>query len=220
MPAERLKFHFRYGIVKARMYVCACAGIGRCRHGKEVVQSMVFVNEEFDSASGIIVCGYYKPYGKWRNDPETADAPYDLYSGKILDLKEGKSGAVNYFYSLLDDEICPGVAIAVVPSHSPENKGGGLKALAKKLAAHDRIDMTECLIRTKEIEKLSRGGNRDKGVHLDSIAVNPDVPVADEVVLVVDDVTTSGNSLYACRDILLAHGAKRVALLALGQTTH
>lgn len=42
--------------------------------------------------------------------------------------------------------------------------------------------------------------------------------VADEVVLVVDDVTTSGNSLYACRDILMEHGAKRVALLALGQT--
>ena len=87
-----MKFYFRYGIVKARIYVCACAGICRCvRHGKEVRQSMVFVNEEFDSASGIIVCGYYKPYGKWRNDPETADAPYDLYSGKILDLKEGKA---------------------------------------------------------------------------------------------------------------------------------
>ncbi len=44
-----------------------------------------------------------------------------------------------------------------------------------RLAAHDRIDMTECLVRTKEIEKLSHGGNRDKGVYLDSIAVNPDV---------------------------------------------
>ena len=27
MPAERLKFYFRYGIVKARMYVCACTGL-------------------------------------------------------------------------------------------------------------------------------------------------------------------------------------------------
>lgn len=53
---------------------------------------------------------------------------------------------------------------------------GRLKALAKRLAAHDRIDMTECLVRTKEIEKLSHGGNWDKGVHLDSIAANPDVP--------------------------------------------
>ena len=56
--------------------------VGRCRrYGKEVGQGMVFVNEEFDSATGIIVCGYYKPYGKWKNDPETAGAPYDLYSG-------------------------------------------------------------------------------------------------------------------------------------------
>lgn len=180
---------------------------------------MVFVNERFEAEQGIVVCGYYKPYRKWRNDPETAEEPYDLYSGKILDLKEGKSGAVNYFYSLLDDEICHGVAVAVVPSHTPGKASGGVAELARKLAAHDRIDMTDCLVRTKEIDKLAHGGNRDKKVHLDSIAVNPDVPVADEVVLVVDDVTTSGNSLYAGREILMAHGAKRVALLALGKTT-
>lgn len=70
----------------------------------------------------------------------------------------------------------------------------------------------------KKNRKLAAGGNRDIKVHLDSIGVNPDMSVADEVVLVVDDVTTSGNSLYACRDILMEHGAKRVALLALGQT--
>ena len=90
--------------------------------------------------------------------------------------------------------------------------------LARKLAAHDRIDMTDYLIRTKEIEKLATGGNRNIDVHLDSIAVDPGVSVTGEVILVVDDVTTSGNSLYASRDILLRNGASRVALLALGQT--
>lgn len=38
-----------------------------------------------------------------------------------------------------------------------------------------------------------------------------------DVVLIVDDVTTSGASLEACRNILLEHGARRVAMLALGQ---
>lgn len=179
---------------------------------------MIFVREQYEAENGIVICGYYKPYRKWKSNPETADMPYDIYSGKILDLKEGKTSAVNYFYALLDDEICPDVAIAVVPPHLPKT-GGGVRMLAKKLAAHDRIDMSDCLIRVKEIDKLSLGGSRDKKVHLDSIIVNPDIPVADEVILVVDDVTTSGNSLYACRDILLEHGAKRVALLALGKTT-
>lgn len=39
-----------------------------------------------------------------------------------------------------------------------------------------------------------------------------------DVVLIVDDVTTSGASLEACKQILLANGAKRVAMLALGQS--
>ncbi len=179
---------------------------------------MIFVKEQYENENGIVICGYYKPYGKWKNDPETADMPYDIYSGKILGLKEGKPSAVNYFYALLDDEICPGVAIAAVPPHKPGTGESGIRMLVKKLSAHNRIDMSDCLVRTKEIDKLAYGGRRDKAVHLDSIRVNPDIPVADEVVLVVDDVATSGNSLFACRDILLAHGARRVALLALGKT--
>lgn len=180
---------------------------------------MIFINEEFEAESGIVICGYYVPYSRWKNDPEASEKPYDLYSRKILDLKDGKSSAVNYFYALLDEEICPGVAVSVVPSHSAQAADSGIRKLAKRLAAHGRIDMTDCLIRTKDVEKLAHGGSRSRRVHYDSIEVNPAVPVADEVILVVDDVTTSGNSLYACRDLLLARGAQRVALLALGKTT-
>lgn len=179
---------------------------------------MIFVNEEFEAEEGIVICGYYVPYRRWKNDPDMAGVPYDLYSRKILDLKDGKRAAVNYFYTLLDEEICSGVAICVVPPHSPESENSGVVMLAQKLAAHNRIDMTGYLVRTKEIEKLARGGSRSREIHLDSIEVNPKMSVVDEVVLVVDDVTTSGNSLYACRDILLDHGARRVAMLALGQT--
>ncbi len=31
--------------------------------------------------------------------------------------------------------------------------------------------------------------------------------VSDNIILLMDDVTTSGNSLYACKEILLDHGA-------------
>ena len=45
------------------------------------------------------------------------------------------------------------------------------------------------------------------------------VPAMDNVrVLLIDDVATSGNSLRACRDILLKNGAKKVYMLALGRT--
>ncbi len=42
--------------------------------------------------------------------------------------------------------------------------------------------------------------------------------VEGEDVLLLDDITTSGNSLLACRDILIANGAKRVEMLVIGRT--
>ena len=41
--------------------------------------------------------------------------------------------------------------------------------------------------------------------------------VSDNIILLMDDVTTSGNSLYACKEILMDHGAKAVEMFALGQ---
>ncbi len=38
-------------------------------------------------------------------------------------------------------------------------------------------------------------------------------------VILLDDVTTSGNSLMACRDILMDNGIKNVYMLALGKTS-
>lgn len=94
---------------------------------------MIFVNEEFDAEEGIVVCGYYVPYGRWENDPDRSGAPYDIYSRKILDLKDGKSSAVNYFYALLDEGICQGVAICVVPPHSPQSTDSGMKMLGRRM---------------------------------------------------------------------------------------
>ena len=33
----------------------------------------------------------------------------------------------------------------------------------------------------------------------------------------MDDVTTTGNSLYACKEILLQNGAREVEIFALGK---
>lgn len=38
-----------------------------------------------------------------------------------------------------------------------------------------------------------------------------------DIVFFVDDVTTTGNSLYACKEILKENGTKDVEMFALGK---
>lgn len=179
----------------------------------------IFYNEVWEEASEngqVVLCGFYHRY--WNPD-KTHNQAFDMFSGKILDVKEKKERGISYFFQQLDEEICKGVAICVVPSHTESYKNdSGIAELARRLARNGRIDKTDYLIRTKTIDKLAYGGSRDLRVQLDSLGVNPEMNVEGDVILIVDDVTTSGASLEACRRILLEHGAKRVAMLALGQS--
>jgi hypothetical protein len=115
---------------------------------------MVFrpeIGERFDTT---VHCGTYHPYrrGGERNPN------FDGYSGLLLDFKEAKVRALEYFRDFLGKYIEVDVPIAVVPSHDPAKTTSGLRALAEKLAAGDRIDATSCLVRTKNVDKLALGG--------------------------------------------------------------
>ena len=178
-----------------------------------------FYNENWEDAvdnGQVVLCGFYHRY--WNPD-KTRNQAFDMFSGRILDVKEKKEKGISYFYQQLDEEICKGVAICVVPSHvEGDTNDSGIAELARRLAQNGRIDKTDYLVRTKTIDKLAHGGSRDISVQLDSLGVNPSMTVEGDVVLIVDDVTTSGASLEACKEILLQNGAKRVAMLALGQS--
>lgn len=177
---------------------------------------MVFVNEAWNQTGDIVVYSNYHKY--WLDRERKIKNPlFDVYSGKILDLKEGKMSAVQYFYQLLDPEIRSGVAICVVPSSNSGVKESGIGKLGEMLAGNGRKNKVYFLKRNKSIDKLATGGNRSMETHMESISTVLDMDIDNDIVLLMDDVTTTGNSLYACKEILLQNGAREVEMFALGK---
>jgi predicted amidophosphoribosyltransferase len=179
---------------------------------------MVFVDSAQEQSDEILFLDHYHPYriggeknAKFRSTP---------FSGLILDLKERKVPAVLYFFRLVDQLIHPNISVCVVPSSDPQKIDTGIRVLGVRLAIGNRIDATGCLVRTKFVPKAALGGPRSVKTHLDSIEVRDPEKIRGAEVLLLDDVTTSGASLIACRQLLSEAGAKSVKCLALGQTTH
>lgn len=180
----------------------------------------VFINDEWENISlngEILSYGYYHRY--WNPDGTVnLEFKKDLISGKILDLKEKKERAIAFFFNQLDGEICDDITICVVPSHmAGTSNESGIAVLVRRLASSNRIDGVNYLIRTKTVDKKAYGGNRNREVDKSSISITTN-KVSGSVILLVDDVSTSGNSLKVCRDILLQNGAERVAMFAIGKS--
>lgn len=159
----------------------------------------------------IYLLDYHPWYGG--NNPS-----FDEKSRFLLDLKDDKKNAVERAFASIDPHIAAGLSLAVVPGHDPDKIAGGLRRLVGLFGANGRVDANTCLVRTKKIAKLAHGGNRSIQTHLDSIEVLDAHLIAGADVLLLDDITTSGNSLLACRQLLQAAGAGNVQMLAFGKT--
>jgi predicted amidophosphoribosyltransferase len=150
---------------------------------------------------------------------------FDDVSAKVLEFKEGKAEAVNYFTDLVKANFDPDwndCYCVSVPSHSSGNISSPIHDLIKRLAGFNGLkDASGVLVRTETIAKLAHGGNRAIKNHLNSIAINKNcgVDISGKKVLLIDDVLTTGNSLAACKRILHEGGADKVFVLALSNTS-
>jgi len=151
----------------------------------------------------------------------------ETFSNDILILK-------NDFYSDLQQEIIDKFSteiaallhknhefvVCLMPNSSLGFNSSGLYDIAKKISIPPIIDGTRVLKRIHELQPKHLHGPRDYQKEIASLQVmNPDL-IKNRIVLLLDDVTTTGISLRAGRDILLKADAKDVVLLALGKTYH
>lgn len=147
------------------------------------------------------------------------DWSYDIYKAKnnYSFLKE------KYFKAYLDilktDIEC---IIVVIPSSKKGYSENSIKHLVKDLIQinHNIIDGTNILERKYDVIPNHSRENKRRTIQEeeDSIQVNHLELIKDKTVLLLDDITTTGNSFKVNKKLLKDYGAKYVYCLALAKT--
>ena len=109
--------------------------------------------------------------------------------------------------------------LVLVPSHC-HNEWSRSLLLVGQVICRDLqfLNYSRLLRRIRTHEKLSVGGNRSVESHLNTIEIGKR-DVSGKSVIILDDVTTTGNSIVACAKILKKAGATKVGAVVIGKTT-
>ena len=187
--------------------------------------------DESNKEYGIFYLGKYYP--KWGKRYEEMDK----FSKMVLNTKkdeehlDSQPGEYHFYYYkesikffmkhllriLSDTEE---FVICVMPSSEKGTQSSGIRKIAEPLCSLNRIDGTDCIYRIKTIPKKHLDGERNLEKEIDSLSVQNESIIKDKIVLLLDDVTTTGTTFEAGIHKLKSAGAEEVIALALGKTTY
>ncbi len=166
----------------------------------------------------------YHPWGDGTS-PRIDNITHTILNTKKPSTESGHRAAVNYFTKVLttppgglaklaSGEKC---LFAIVPSHKQGIVSEALFQIVINVSREfNFVNAKNVLFRHTTVQKSATGGQRSKRVHLESIDVVGNIE--GKTVFLFDDITTTGCSLLACKELLLDAGAAKVAMIALGQT--
>lgn len=181
-------------------------------------ETTIFKDMPFIKDGDIVYLCEYIPYNRDPNNPDKRSRDF------ILSFKQKDGEAIYLAYDMIMPHLGTNFAIAVVPSSKVENN--------YKSASHELAEMILCNEPSKTITDASRclyrhtdmpaqhmqGGKRDPSLLLQTLEVRYPEDVAGKDVLVLDDLTTSGNSISTARQLLKEAGARQVVGLVIGKT--
>ena len=123
------------------------------------------------------------------------------------------------FFSLLNGEwfICS------VPGHEKtSNVSNGVSDIVNMVYLKSNFTLRNTIIqRSYNVDKKATSSskrNNDYRIDMQSLNIEHGFNVEGKSIIVIDDITTSGSTLIACKNILMNAGAKEVVLVALGKT--
>lgn len=155
---------------------------------------------------------------------------YGLYEKKILrDFKySGKSYYAPYLGELmydrvahlLENEIGADIVVPVPLHRKKQNKRGYNQAelLAREISKRSGIPMKKVLVRTKNTRPMSSLTGAERRENLTGVfAVRPrqSSEIANNRILLIDDIYTTGSTANACSETLKSAGASAVIVLCL-----